>query len=68
MADAARALEAVTQQLPSHASGAVVGLATDRGMNAAVVHRIGSRFAVASWVGKSWGSRITAGGAVQATW
>ena len=66
--DAARVIEAMTRDLPPGTRGAVVGLATDQGVNAAVVHRVGDRFAVASWVGKSWGSRITAGGAVRATW
>ena len=68
IADAARVIDAMTKDLPPGTRGAVVGLATDRGVNAAVVHRVGNRFAVASWIGKEWGSTVTAGGAVRATW
>lgn len=70
IADARRVLEQMTAQLPVGTNGAVIVMATDLGLNAAVVHRVGKRFAVGSWIGKEsgWGSRFTGGGAVQATW
>lgn len=70
IADARRAIEQMTAQLPDGTNGAVIVMATDQGMNAAVVHRVGKRFAVGTWIGKEsgWGSRFTGGGAVQATW
>jgi len=68
MADATRVLESMTAQLPPAAKGAIVGLATEAGWNAAVVHRVGEGFVVSSWVGKSWRGGLTGGGAIRATW
>ncbi len=68
MASATRAVEALTKGLPVGTTGAVVGVATDAGVNAAIVHRVGNRFQVGAWVGKDWGSKVTAGGVVRATW
>ena len=68
LADAHRAIAALTKDLPPGTNGAVVGVATDAGVNAAVVHRVGDRFAVGAWIGKAWGSRIQGGGAIGASW
>lgn len=69
LADATRLVgDLATQLLPREAKGGVIGVATDAGWNAAVVHRAGERFQVASWVGKNWGSGLTGGAAVRATW
>lgn len=69
LADATALIDTLVQQLPPDATGAVVGLATDRGWNAAVVHRsTGGGFQVSSWIGKSWGAGLTGGGAIRATW
>ncbi len=66
--DAMHVVDSLTAQLPPGVNGAVVGVATGTGWNAAVVHRVGESFAVASWVAKSWGGGLTGGGAVRATW
>lgn len=42
--------------LPAGASGALVGVATPRGANAAIVARTASGWQVAAWVGKTWES------------
>lgn len=68
IADASRVIAQMTKDFPTGTRGAVVALATDAGVNAAVVHRVGNRFVVASWIGKTWTGKIEAGGAVQVTW
>lgn len=42
--------------LPRDAHGALVGIATDHGANAALVVRVGDTIKVETWIGKSWGS------------
>lgn len=68
-------LEAVTKQvhdamatLPSSGRGAIVGVATTTGVNLAVVSKVGSHIAVTSWIGRSWGSPVSGGAAVQVQW
>lgn len=69
LADATRIVsQLATDLLPPDAKGGVIGIATEKGWNAAVVHRAGDSFQVASWIGKSWGSGLTGGAAVRATW
>lgn len=68
LADATRLIDEMTRELPAGTNGALVGLATERGWNAAVVHRAGTQFHVVSWIGKSWGERLTGGGAIRASW
>lgn len=63
----ARTASALAKDLPPGTNGAVVGIATDAAVNAAVVHRVGERFAVGAWIGKTWGSRIQGGGAIRAS-
>ncbi len=70
MADAAKVIAELSKGLPRGATGGIVGVATDSGMNAAVVHRVGRsrHFEVATWIGKEWGSKVTGGGAVNVAW
>lgn len=68
MAQASQILESSLAQLPPDAKGAIVGIATTAGWNAAVVHRIGNDFAIAAWLGKSWQGGLTGGTAIRATW
>lgn len=56
------------QLLPADAKGGVIAVGTDRGWNAAIVHRASDHFEIASWVGKSWGAGLTGGARVRATW
>lgn len=55
----------IANRLPANAQGAIVGLATEAGWNAAVVHRVNWQIQVAGWVGKSWGSKLTSGAVVR---
>jgi hypothetical protein len=68
MAEASQVLNEMTAQLPPGVNGAIVGIATQSGWNAAVVHRIGESFAVSSWIGKTWQGGLTGGGALRAVW
>lgn len=61
MASMARAIAT----LPPDADGAIVGIATDKGANAAIVARLPAGFEVQAWIGKSWGERVTYGAEVQ---
>jgi hypothetical protein len=68
MKEATRVVERTFAQLPKDANGAVIGVATEKGWNAAIAHRVGDKVQVVGWVGKSWGESITAGGAVKVVW
>jgi hypothetical protein len=68
LADATKLIDQMAAGLPADAKGAVVGIATEAGWNAAVVHRAGERFQVVSWIGKQWDSPPTGGAAVRASW
>ena len=67
LADATHVLAQMTDTLPPGTNGAVIGVATEAGWNAAVVHRVGDSFAVSGWIGKSWGP-VTGGGVVRWSW
>jgi protein-L-isoaspartate O-methyltransferase len=61
-------LDAQMKALPPGTNGAVVGIATESGWNAAVVSKVGDHAVVHAWVGKEWGKELTGGAAVRATW
>ena len=54
--------------LPAGAQGALVGIATAAGVNAAIVTRVGPGWDVAAWIGKSWGEPVVGGALVRKTW
>ena len=54
--------------LQPHEHGALVFVATTKGVNAAVVHRFHERFAVVGWLGKEWGKPLEAGVAGSLRW
>jgi hypothetical protein len=54
--------------LPADAKGALVGIATAEGVNAAVVTRVGAGWDVAVWIGKSWSAPAVGGAVVRKTW
>lgn len=68
MADATRIVTDLAKSLPPGSQGGIIAVATDTGWNAAVVHRAGERFQVASWIGKDWTGSLTGGGAVRTSW
>jgi len=61
-------LDRALAKLPEGTNGAVVGIATSTGVNAAVVTRLGRGWDVAAWVGKSWGEPVAGGALVRKTW
>lgn len=68
LADAQKVIDGIAKQLPKGTNGAVIGVATENGWNAAIVHRAGDRFQVAGWLGKDWSAPVTGGAAVRMTW
>jgi hypothetical protein len=66
--DVSRHINEVLATLPADTQGAIVAVGTDRGINVAVVHKVNDRFAVSAWIGKDWGSKVTGGAMVRATW
>ena len=67
----AQALEIVNRgiaELPANANGAIVTVATDAGVNGAVVAKVNDHFQVVGFIGKSWGNAITYGGAAKLVW
>lgn len=54
--------------LPQGKSGAIVGVVTDTGLNAAVIARVNDTWSVQAWLGKTWGGTVTGGGQILATW
>jgi len=54
--------------LPQGKSGALVGVATTSGVNAAVVARINDTWTVMAFIGKTWQGPITGGAQILATW
>lgn len=54
--------------LPPGAKGGIFGIATTKGMNAVIVHKLNDHFRVAGWVAKSWGQPIEAGASVVMSW
>lgn len=68
-------LDAITKQvrdavatLPEGSRGALVGVATTKGINLAVVSKVNQHVDVTAWVGRSWGAPIDGGAAVQVHW
>lgn len=63
------ALDRAIAELPAGANGALVGVATPRGANAAIVARTEHGWQVAAWIGKTWMTPQVDGGVrVMKTW
>jgi hypothetical protein len=65
-ADAMARIEAATTSL-KNGEGAIMGISTDVGWNAAVVGKTEHGIEVFAWVGKSWGDKIDYGVIVRKT-
>jgi hypothetical protein len=65
------ALTDTLAQLPPDKQGALVGLVTETGVNAAVVSRLPQGWAVQAWIGKRWidgDGGLGVGASVMRTW
>jgi hypothetical protein len=66
------ALAKAVAEIPPDKSGALMGIVTERGVNLAVVHRVGDNFTVSAWIGRSWvgasGSAFECGAQAKLTW
>jgi len=63
-----QAVDAFAQTLAPEQRGGAVGIATTKGVNLAIVQRVGGRSAIVGWVGKSWGEPIEGGLAWKLRW
>lgn len=54
--------------LPDGARGALVGIATTRGVNLALATRVNGHVEVTAWIGKTWGDPISGGAKTQVHW
>jgi len=66
--DISASIQRAVAALPQGKSGAIVGVATDAGVNAAVVAKLNETWTVQAWVGKTWGGSVTGGAQILATW
>lgn len=66
------ALAKAVAEIPFDRKGALMGIVTERGVNLAVVHRVGRDFAVSAWIGRSWvgpsGAAYECGAQAKLTW
>lgn len=67
--DLQHSIATALQTLPPDKRGALVGIVTETGVNAAIVARVNDVWAVQAWVGKSWGEKhVEAGAQIRASW
>ena len=60
-----RAIDDAFKEIPPDASGAIIGIANEKGVNAVLVTRGPKGFDVQAWIGKSWGGSLEYGAAVR---
>jgi len=58
----------MAEKFPADKQGGVIAIATDKGWNAAIVHRVGDNLRVAGFIGKAWGTQLTGGAVVKLAW
>lgn len=64
-----KAIAHAVASIPPGKSGALVGIANDYGVNAAVVAKLGAAWEVQAWIGKSWRAKdLQYGGQIKAVW
>ena len=63
LASVMRQIDAQVATLPPDADAALVGVATNKGVNAAFVARVPGGFEVQAWIGKTWGADVLDTGA-----
>jgi hypothetical protein len=51
-------IEQYVATLPPDADGAIVSVATNKGVNAAIVMKAPGGFEITGWIGKSWGDEV----------
>lgn len=62
------AVDRTLGELPPGTHGAIVGIATDKGVNLAIAHRSDHGWEVAAYIGKTWTGPIEGGAFVKKTW
>lgn len=67
-ADISASVDKFAQTLKAGEEGGMVGIATTKGVNIAVVQRINSHSTVVAYIGKTWGEPIEGGLMWKLTW
>jgi hypothetical protein len=65
LASIERQIQMAATAIPAGARGALVGVATESGVNAALVIKAGHGWDTVTWIGKSWGAPIEGGAMVR---
>jgi hypothetical protein len=65
IADALHIISEQMATLPADADAALVGIATDAGVNFAFVVKTPGGIEIATWIGKTWGSQIEYGAGIK---
>lgn len=70
LADAMKVVDAMSPAIAPGHHNALVGIATDAGVQVAIVHKTNDHVQVVGWLGKpsGWGTKVTGGGAVKVSW
>jgi hypothetical protein len=66
--DIRSSIDQAVAQLPADKRGALVGVATEQGVNAAIVAKLDHGWTVQSWIGKAWGGAVQGGAQVMKAW
>lgn len=66
--DVQQSIKLAVAQLPPQSKGAIVGVVTESGVNAAVVAKLDRGWTVTSFIGKTWQGPVTAGASVLKVW
>ncbi len=61
-------ISAALASLKPGSKGALVAIATQAGVNAAIVAKLGEHWTTTAYIGKSWGAGPVWGAAVKAEW
>lgn len=55
-------------QLPAEKKAALVTVATEKGVNAAIAVKLSHGWVTTAWIGKSWGAPVGAGATISKSW
>lgn len=67
LAQATKMVSEAVATIPPGSKGALVAIATEKGVNLALASKVGDHVEVTTWIGKSWGAPIAGGAAVKVT-
>jgi hypothetical protein len=66
--DISRVVNDAVKTLEANKTVAVYSIITDTGANGVFVAKFNETWAITGWLGKEWGSKVTGGAVLRATW